>query len=88
MHDTGFTLFGDGQALFPTTYNRGVRTDDDDDAEEEETDGRTGPQEKINPKKSCRTNGHVCALLTGLGNMPKAILTLNEFVPSVPFWQN
>ena len=50
--------------------------------------GRTGPQEKINPQKSCRTNGHVCALLTGLGNMPKANLTLNEFVPSVPFWKN
>ena len=40
----------------------------------------TGPQEKINPKKSCRTNGCVWAVRTCLGNIPEAILTFYEEV--------
>ena len=48
---------------------------------------RTGTQEKFNPEKSCRTNRNFCGVGTCLGNMPEAILTLWDDVPSVPFWQ-
>ena len=50
--------------------------------------GHTGPQEKINPEKSCRTNHCVWAVGTWLGNMPEVILTPGLVVPSVPIWQN
>ena len=35
----------------------------------------TGTQGLINPKKSCRTNGCVSDVGTGLGNMPEVILS-------------
>ena len=52
------------------------------------TRGRTGPQEKFNPEKSCRTNRCVWVVGTWLGNMPEVILTPELVVPSVPIWQN
>ena len=36
---------------------------------------RTATQDKINPKKSCRTSGWVPDIGTCLGNMPEVILT-------------
>ena len=51
-------------------------------------DVRTGTQELINPKKSCRRFRCVSGVGTYLGNMPECILTPGDDVPSIPYLQH